>query len=107
MTRRRKLRNTGGSVAGSASLTITWTLPTTDTQGAVIGTITAQTVYYDTVSRMGTGAAYANSRAVGDGVSTSKVITNLAPATTYYFAITTTVSGVESEPGVEVSGTTA
>lgn len=90
-----------------STLTVSWDLPTTRADGTAIGTITGQTVYYDTVSRSGTIGAYAYSMGVGDGTSTSKVITGLTSATTYYFAVNATSAAGESSYSIEVSGTTA
>lgn len=96
---------TGGGGGGTSTMTAgPWALPTFMEDGSAIGTITNQTVYYDTVSRMGTGIAYANSVSVGDGVTLSKVLTGLSAATTYYYATTVTVGGVESNLSGEVSG---
>lgn len=99
------MRALKGTRGGSSSLVAgPWTLPTKNEDGSAIGTITDQTVYYDTVSRMGTGVAYASSVAVGNGSSLTKTITGLAAATTYYYATTVTVGGVESNLGMEASG---
>jgi hypothetical protein len=93
---------------GSASMTAgPWVLPTTNADGSAIGTITGQTIYFDTVSRMGSGVAYAYSTPVGDGTSLSKVLTGLAASTVYYYALTVTVAGVESDLGIENYGTSA
>ncbi len=78
-----------------------------DEDGSAIGTVTDHTIYYDTVSRQGTGEAYANSVSVGDGTTTTKVITGLLANTTYYIAVATVVSGVESNLSNEVSATTS
>lgn len=90
------------SVAGIAKFTATWILPTKMADGSAIGTITGQTIYYDTVSRMGTTTPYSTSVPVGNGVSTSLVIPGLA-AGTYYYALTVTVGGIESDYGMEAS----
>jgi hypothetical protein len=92
---------------GPESLTVSFVLPTHDADGSAIGVIDNTTIYYDTVSREGTGVAYAYSTSVGDGTSTSKVVTGLQSATTYYFATTVTVGGVESNLSTETSATTA
>ncbi len=93
--------------AGASTMTATWALPTLMTDGTALGTITDQTVYYDTIPRMGTTTAYANSLAVGSGAAISKLLTGLAAATTYYYALTATVAGVESDYGIEQSGISA
>lgn len=93
------------AVVGASTMTAgPWILPTTMADGSAIGTITGQTVYYDTVSRMGTGVAYAYSQSVGDGVSLTKILTGLAALTIYYYAVTVIVNGVESDYGMESSG---
>lgn len=98
-----------GASAGqsSGSLSVSWLLPALNEDGTAIGVITGQTLYYDTVSRMGTGVAYANSIPVGDGSSTSRTLTGLSSGTTYYFATTVSVGGVESNYSMESSGVAA
>jgi hypothetical protein len=91
-------------LSGASSITVTWQLPTLDATGAPIGTITGQTVYYDTVSR-GPLGGYASSSAVGDGTSTSKVITSLSSGVVYYFAVTATTAVGEGSYSAEVSAT--
>lgn len=97
-----------GSRTAGKSAPVSWVnLPTRNADGSAIGAIGDQKVYWDTISRMGTGVAYANSATVGDGTSLSKIITGLAANTPYYFATSTVVSGVESELSPEVTVTTA
>lgn len=97
----------GGSAVGSSSLTVSWVLPLTNADGSALGTMTDQTVFYDTVPRMGTGVAYANSTSVGSSSATSKVISGLFSGTTYYFAVAAVISGVRSDYSIETSGTVA
>ena len=92
---------------GTKSLTVSWNMPQFNADGSAIGTITNQTVDYDTVSRIGTGVPYANTVAVGDGVSTSKVVTGLFASTLYYFSVRSLVGGIWSDSGNETSATTA
>lgn len=105
MSRRRLMAGCGIAIVGASTMTAgPWVLPTFNEDGSAIGTITGQTIYYDLISRMGTGAAYANSIAVGDGVTLSKVLTGLQANSTYYYATTVTVAGVESNLSGEQSG---
>lgn len=94
-----------GGGGGVGALAITWELPTFNEDGTPIGTITAQTAHFDTVSRMGSGVDYAFSQAVGDGTSTSTSIVGLTPGVDYFWAMTVTAGGVESNYGIESSGT--
>ncbi len=97
----------GAFELSGSTLTATWTLPTLNEDGSAIGTITNQTIYYDTVSRMGTGENYANSIFVGSGIATTALISSLVASTTYYYTVTVTVSGIESNFGTEQSGVSA
>ncbi len=93
----RRLRS-GSAPVGTATLLVEWSLP--------VGSIDSQTVYYDTVSRMGTENPYAYFVTVPSAVVTSKVLTGLFPGT-YYWALTSTEAGVESDLGLESSGVAA
>lgn len=93
---------------GTKTLTVgPWVLPTKNADGTAIGTITNQTIYYDTVSRMGTDVPYTYSTLVGDGTTLTKVISNLLANTTYYVAMTVSTASGESDYSAEAFATTA
>ncbi len=96
-----------GAVERGGSLLATWELPTLMSDGSPIGTITGINVYFDPIPRMGTGIDYADSRVVSNPAALSALLTGLTPATTYYYAVTVTVAGVESDYGIEQSGVSA
>lgn len=102
---RQRNRGSPDAVGGGSSLTVgPWVLPTLYEDGSAIGTITDQKIYYDTISRMGSGTNYTNSVSVGNGSSLTFVVTGLVATTLYYYAMTTIVGGVESNLGPEYSG---
>jgi hypothetical protein len=92
---------------GGKTLTVTWQLPTTDADNTSIGTITDQQVCYDTVTRQGTTTAYGTCVSVGSASALTYQLTGLTANTLYYVATKVIVSGVASNPGNEVSATTA
>ncbi len=96
-----------GTVGNATLATVSWVIPTTKVDGSAIGTISAQTIHYDTVSRMGTGVDYAYSLDVGSISATTKTITNLTSGQTYYYATSVSIGGVRGEYGVEHSGVAA
>ena len=98
-------RGAFSAIAG-ATLLATWQLPTLMEDGTAIGAITAVKVYYDIVSRMGTGVDYAFSQGAG-AAATSLPLTGLVAGTTYYYAVTVTVGGVEGNYSNEYSGVAA
>lgn len=101
----RFVKGSRGAPVGSATMGVAWTAPTEDTDGSAIGTITDYQVCYDTVSRQGTGVAYATCTAIGSA-STSHTITGLLAATLYYIAVRASVGGVLSNYSNEQSATT-
>ena len=100
-------RLSGPAAPPAGSLPINWKLPALMEDGAAIGTITGQTVYYDIPSRVGTGVDYANSVPVGSGSLEAFTIPGLVIGETYHFALTVTVGGVESNLSLEGSGVAA
>jgi hypothetical protein len=94
-----------GTRSGGQSLTVSWVLPTTKADGTSL-TPDDQQVCYDTVSRQGTTTDYGTCVSVGNGTSTSKVVTGLVSSTTYYFAVKSLLSSVVSNASNEVSATT-
>lgn len=100
---RRRLRSAGSLLL--STMTASWNaLPTFNEDGSAIGTITNQRVYYGRFSCMGTANAYETSVDVGSTSALSKLLTGLQAATTYYYATTVTVAGVESNLSTEQSG---
>jgi hypothetical protein len=96
-----------GSVSGTASLTVTasgsatlsWNVPTTNTDGTPFADLSYFKIYYGTQS-----GSYTTT--VNLGTATNYVVNNLASGSTYYFAVTAVnSSGVESSYSNEANKT--
>ncbi|HEX9023545.1 MAG TPA: fibronectin type III domain-containing protein, partial [Geobacteraceae bacterium] len=89
--------NTPALFAGNSQLS--WTPPTTNTDGSQLTNLAGYKIYYGTASGQYT-------QAVNAGNVTSYTITNLTNGVKYYFAATAyNTAGVESGYSNEVSGT--
>ncbi|HEY6454240.1 MAG TPA: putative Ig domain-containing protein [Steroidobacteraceae bacterium] len=95
---------TTGSTSGSAatsSITLSWTEPTTDTDGSPLTNLASYIVYYGTASQ-----AYTNTIVVSNPDELSYVVGSLVVGQTYYFAVkAVTSSGTQSGFSPEVSTT--
>jgi hypothetical protein len=87
--------------SATSSVTLTWTEPTTDTNGAPLTDLASYIVYYGTASK-----TYTNSIAVSNANDLSSVVGSLTVGQTYFFAVkAVTSSGEQSGFSGEVSAT--
>ena len=84
---------------GDASVTLSWTIPSTNEDGTPLTDLAGFTVYYGS-----TTGSYSNSTTIYNPGITSLILDNLSYGRTYYFAMTAfDESGNESEYSNEVS----
>lgn len=76
---------------GTASVTLTWTPPTTNVDGSPLTDLKGYKIYWGTVE-----GEYANSITVDNPGLTSYVVEQLTPATWYFVATAVNSQGVES-----------
>jgi hypothetical protein len=88
-----------GGVAATTSKTLSWLLPTAADDGSAVGTLTNQTINWGTTQ----GGPYTSSQGVGDGTSTTALVTGLPVGATLYFVIVATDSDGNSAYSAEVS----
>lgn len=89
------------SSASAGQGTVSWSAPTTYTDGTAVSSIAGYKIYYGT-----TPGSYSNNVSVGN--QTSYTVSNLADATTYYFAVSAfDNNGNTSSYSKEVAYTTA
>ena len=89
------------SGAQAAQATISWSAPTTYTDGTPLTSLSGYTLHAGT-------AAGSYSQNISVGNATSYTLSSLSDATTYYFAVSATdASGSASKPSNEVAFTTA
>jgi len=84
---------------GAASVTLSWTIPSTNEDGTPLTDLAGFTVYYGATTR-----SYSHSSTIDNPGVTSLILDNLSYGRTYYFAITAfNESGNESDYSNEIS----
>jgi hypothetical protein len=81
-----------GSKSATETVTVSWTAPTTNTDGSPIGTITGYYIYYGPSP----AAMTQTIRLTDDPSATSYVVRHLAPGTYYFSVAASTTSGTSA-----------
>jgi len=82
-----------GSKAGTGTATVSWTAPTTNTDGSPMGTITGYYIYYGPSP----AAMTQTIRVTDDPSATSYVVKHLRPGTYYFSVAASTASGMSAQ----------